>query len=62
MERIKLSDGSVCSFITNENGWYKFYRCETYQEACALHMTLTDLGNKCEIDKDRYGWYVRVKR
>ena len=62
MEKIKLSDGRIESFPTSENETWKFYLCGTYELAASLHMTLTDLGNHCEIDDDSYGWFVRVKK
>lgn len=62
MEKIQLSDGRVKSFITSENDSWKFYLCDTYEEAQSLHMTLTEIGNHCEIDDNSRGWFVRVKK
>ncbi len=64
MEKIKiiLSNGRAESFITSENETYKFYRCETYNNAIELSITLTEIGNHCEIGEDNHGWFVRVKK
>lgn len=62
MEKITLSNGRVASFITSENDTWKFFLCETYEEAKSLKIALTENGNYCEIDDNSHGWFVRVKK
>lgn len=62
MEKVTLSNGRVASFPTSQNDYWKFYSCETYEEAVDLQTTMTEIGNHCEIDENSYGWYVRVKK
>jgi hypothetical protein len=62
MEKIKLSNGVEKSFITAENDTWKFFYCDTYEEASELSLTLTEIGNHCEVDDNSHGWFVRVKK
>lgn len=62
MENIKLHDGTEKQFEVSENEDYKFYFCETHDDAVSLSMTLTDLGNVCLIDKGASSWYVMVRK
>lgn len=62
MENITLHNGTEKRFeVSAENDTYKFYRCETYNDAVSLQMTLTDIGNVCSLGEDSRGWFVRVK-
>lgn len=62
MESITLEDGRTINFPTSENESYKFYSCMTFDDAAMLSRTLTDLGNKCEVDDNSRGWFVRVEK
>lgn len=62
MEKIRLLNGNWESFITAENPSWKFYYCRTFEEAEILKLTLSDLGNYCEIGDNSRGWFVRVKK
>lgn len=62
MEKITLSNGVIKSYITNENDSYKFYLCDTYNDAVSLKITLTEIGNNCEVGDNSRGWFVRVKK
>lgn len=62
MTTIKLNDGRVGRFITTENDYYKFFLCDTYNEAVSLIKTLTDRGDSCFIGENSRGWYVGVKK
>lgn len=60
--KIKMSNGKWKSFLRDENDSFTFYYCETFKEAKSLHMTLTEIGNHCEIGDNSHGWFVRVKK
>lgn len=60
MERITLHNGKTKQFEVSENEDFKFYFCETRDDAVTLSITLTDLGNVCLVDKGASSWYVRV--
>lgn len=62
MEKIRLSNGKWESFITTQNETWKFYLCDTYDQAKELKLTLSELGNHCEIGDNSHGWFVRVKK
>lgn len=62
MEKIQLTNGTEVSFPTAENDSWKFYYCDTYEEAQELRRTLTERGKYCEIDDNRLGWFVRVRK
>ena len=62
MEKIRLSNGKFESFITSQNETWKYYLCDSYEQAKELKITLSELGNICEIHENRYGWYLRVKK
>lgn len=59
---VRLRDGVNKVFFTEENDTWKFFMCETYEEAKSLKITLTEIGKYCEIDDNRRGWYVRMKK
>lgn len=60
MERITLHNGKTKQFEVSEKEDFKFYFCETRDDAVTLLITLTDLGNVCLVDKGANSWYVRV--
>lgn len=62
MEKIRLSNGKWESFITAENPSWKFYYTRTFEEAEELKITLSELGNHCEIGDNSHGWFLRVKK
>lgn len=61
MEKVTLSNGRIESFLTSQNDYWKFFLCETYQQAVSLKNTLTEIGKYCEIGDSRHGWFVREK-
>lgn len=48
--------------LSCENDTYKFYRCDTYNDAVELKNELTDQGHDCAIGEDSRSWFVRVKK
>lgn len=60
MEHITLHNGETKQFEVSENEDFKFYFCETRDDAVTLSITLTDLGNVCLVDKGASCWHVRV--
>lgn len=62
MEKIRLSNGKWESFITAENPSWEFYYTRTFEEAEELKITLSELGNHCEIGDNSHGWFLRVKK
>lgn len=58
METVRLTNGKVVVFPTIEDKEYKFYYCSDHNEATLLQMALTDIGNKCTVDKINGDYYV----